>query len=118
MSFYSKMAATALKLLTKFGASVTLKRVAGETFDPISGVTVAGTDSSVATTGVLRTYPDKVIDGTRIMSGDRELVLSNEQVPQLSDYAVINSEQWSIVTIRTVKPDSSTAVVYFVQVRK
>jgi len=52
MTFYAKMAATALKLLKKFGKPVTLKRVTGSSVDPITGVVTAGTDASVITTGV------------------------------------------------------------------
>ena len=118
MSFYSDMAATALELLTEFGASVTLPRTTGGSIDPIDGYTVAGSDASVTTTGLLLPYKDSMIDGTRILSGDKELVLSNEQVPLPSDKPTIDGENWSIVSIKTIKPDALTPVVYFCQVRK
>lgn len=118
MSFYSDMAATALELLTEFGAAVTLPRTTGGSIDPIDGYTVAGSDASVTTTGLLLPYKDSMIDGTRILSGDKELVLSNEQAPLPSDKPTIGGENWSIVSIKTIKPDAATPVVYFCQLRR
>jgi len=118
MPFYTNMGAVALDLLTKFGTSIILNRTVGNSVDPITGVVVSGVDASVTTTGLVRPYPDKVIDGKRILVGDRELVLSNEQVPQPSDRVVLNGEEWSIVGVKTIQPDTATTVVYFAQVRR
>jgi len=117
-TFYIGMAATAKSLLARYGTTVTLHRVTGETFDPVTGATVAGSDASVTTTGVLLKYAENAIDGVSIMAGDRKLVLSNEQEPLPSDNPVIGGENWSIVSIDPVKPDDATPVVYFVQVRR
>ena len=118
MSFdYSKSAATALKLLTKFGGDVTLKRDTGDSTHPITGAITAGTDASVTTTGLLVNYKNDAIDGTRIMSGDKQLILSNEQAVTMTDKPTINGENWSIVAIETVKP-FDTIIIYKVQVRK
>lgn len=116
-SFYDDMAATALELLTEFGQAVTLQRYTGASVDPITGYSTAGTDASVITTGLLKPYPDSMRDDTRILQGDKELVLSNEQVPTASDKAVIGGENWSIVNIKTISP-AGTPVCYFVQVRR
>lgn len=114
---YDKIAATALKLLTKFGQPITFARETGGSVDPITGVVTPGTDASVTTTGLLKTYPDNMIDGTRILKSDRELILSNEQVVQPSDKPVINSQDWAIVDIKTLNP-AGTVVIYKVQVRR
>jgi hypothetical protein len=90
--FYDDMAATALELLAEFGQSVTLSRTTGGSIDPVTGAVTAGTDASVITTGLIKPYPDKMIDGTRILASDRELVLSNEQVPLSTDKPVIGGE--------------------------
>lgn len=115
---YSNIAATALALLAKFGATVTLTRTTGGVFDPVTGYQSASVDASVTTTGLLKPYPDRMIDGTRILAGDRELVLSNEQEPLPNDKPVIGGESWAIIGIKTVKPNGVDAVVYFAQVRK
>lgn len=114
---YAKMAATALKLLNKFGQDTVLARSTGNSIDPITGAVTAGTDASVTTTGLIRNYKDDVIDGTRILTGDKELVLSNEYEPTLTDQVTIGSETWSIVGIKTIKP-ADTVICYFCQARK
>lgn len=118
MAFYDDMAATALELLQEFGTTVTLPRTTGGSTDPITGEVTAGTDASVTTTGLIKPYPDRMIDGTRILQGDRELVLSNEHQPLPTDHPTIGGENWAIVGIKTVKPDGATPVVYFCQVRR
>ncbi len=117
MNFYEDMAATALSLLAEFGKSITLTRTTGASYDPVTGVTVPGTDASVTTTGLIKPYPDNLINGTRIMTGDKELVLSNEQTPTMDDKPVIDGKSWSVIGIKTIKPDDATPVVYFCQVR-
>lgn len=117
MSFYSDMAATATALLTEFGKTITLTRSSGDSYNPLTGETVTGPDTSVTTNGLLRPYQDKVIDGTRILSGDRELILSSEQQPLKDDRPVIGGEEWHIVNIKTIKPDDATPLIYFCQVR-
>lgn len=117
MSFYDKMAATALKLLTKFGADVTIKRETGGSTNPVTGEVIAGVDASVVSKGLIKPYPDKMIDGTRILDSDRLLVMSSENVILPSDKPFIDGEDWAIVNIKTVKP-TDTTVVYFVQVRR
>ena len=117
MSFYDDMGAVALELLEEFGQSVTLSRETGGSTDPVTGEVTAGTDASVTTTGLIKPYPENMIDGTRILASDRELVLSNEHVPLPSDKPLIGGEEWAIVGIKTVSP-AGTDVVYFCQVRR
>lgn len=117
-TFYDDMAATAIDLLTEFGQSITLNRKSGNSIDPVTGAEVAGSDASVITTGLIKPYPDSVVDGTRIMASDRMVILTNEQAVLSTDKLVISGEYWRIVDIKTVRPDSTTVVVYFVQVRR
>jgi len=117
MSFYDDMAAVALELLDEFGQAITLPRTTGGSVDPITGIVTPGTDASVVTTGLLKPYPDAMIDGARILSSDRELVLSDEQVVNPTDKPLIDGEEWSIVNIKTINP-AGTVVCYFVQVRR
>ena len=117
MSFYDDMASTALELLREFGQPVTLTRRIGNSIDPITGTVTAGTDASVVTTGLLKPYPDSLVDDSRVMQGDKELVLSNQYIPTMTDKPRINGEDWTIVNIKTINP-SGTPVCYFVQVRR
>jgi hypothetical protein len=111
------MAATALKLLTKFGQQVTLTRYTGATIDPVTGEESSGSDVSTTVIGVLRPYPDKMIDGERIMAGDRELILSSSVEPLPADRFVIGGDAWGVVSIKDIVP-AGTTIVYFVQVRR
>lgn len=117
MSFYDDAAADALELLLEFGYAVTLTRKSGDSVHPITGVVAAGTDASVTTTGFDKPYKDGLIDGTRILSSDRELILSNEQKPLPSDKPVIDGQNWSIVNIKTIA-GAGDAVIYKCQVRR
>ena len=117
MTFYAEMATDALELLEEFGGDIALTRESDGSINPITGVVTSGTDASVTTTGLLVSFADKMIDGTRILDGDRKLVISSEHEPLPSDKPVIGGEEWSIVKINPIK-SVDVAVVYFVQVRK
>jgi len=71
MSFYADMAATAKGLLTEFGKSITLTRTTGEKYNAVSGLLIAGTDASVTTTGLIKPYPDSVVDGNQALKINR-----------------------------------------------
>lgn len=117
--FYSKLAATATRLIKKFGAPVTLPRETGGSSDPVTGEETAGVDATVTTTGVMLNYDAKLIDGVNILASDRVLVLTNEQEITIDDTPIFGSESdpWTIVGINEKSP-VGTALVYFVQVRK
>ena len=115
--FYEGMAATATKLLTQFGGNITLKRRTGSSVDPVTGVVVAGTSADVVSKGLLRPYPDNLIDGTRIKASDRMLILDASNEPLMTDKPVVQSQDWNIENITSVNP-AGTPLVYFVQVRR
>ena len=115
-AFYDDMAATALELLAEFGAPVTLRRVTPGAYDPATS-SASSTITDLPTTGLVRDYKASLIDGTRILVGDKECVLSNEQAPKLTDKLPVDGVDWSIVDIKEINP-AGTVVCYFVQVRK
>ena len=118
MVLYDDMAAVAVELLTEFGAPVTLPRTTAGTYDPVTGVTTEGSDNTATTTGLLKPYPESLIDGTRIKSGDRMLVLVPTVEPTLDDSPVMGGETLgNIVSIVSSNP-AGTPVCYFCQVRK
>lgn len=114
---YAKMAATARRLLTRFGNPVTISRTTGGTTDPVTGVTTPGTTETFMPQGVLLKYPDQLIDGTRILQSDRRLILDDTVEPTASDKPVVQGQQWTIVDFMTVSP-AGTPIVYEVQVRR
>lgn len=116
MEFYDKLATTASRLINKYGQSVFLVRP-DKTIDPITGVDSSGVDRNYKLTGLLKRYPDNLIDGTRIKASDRLMIMDGNFEPALDDQLTINCQNWSVESIQTSNP-AGTALVYFVQVRK
>ena len=114
--FYPRMAATASRLIGKYGQAISIKRTTGDTIDPVTGITTAGTSSTLTTTGILQRYPDSLIDGTRILTSDRLAILAPTFEPTLEDTLSFGGKDWTIASIQTANP-AGTPLVYFVQVR-
>lgn len=108
---YAKMAATAARLLEKFGSTVTVKRETGGSVDPVSGVVTSGSQTTYSPNGVLTKFPDNLIDGTRIQASDRKLILDDTIAPLLTDKVTIQGEDWTLQEIMTVNP-AGTAIIY------
>ena len=67
---YPATAATATRLLARFGAACILHRVTAGTYTPATGsATPAYTD--IVTTAAVFAYDQKYIDGTLILQGDQ-----------------------------------------------
>ena len=116
MSLYDDLATTAAELISEFGMSVTITRDT-RTTDPVTGAVTGDAPTTYTPKGIVRRYDDRLIDGTRILASDRELVLDNTVEPIASDKLTIDGEQWDIVTISDANP-AGTPIVYFVQVRR
>jgi len=114
--FYGRFALIAVRLMGKYGQTVFIKRTDGISIDPVTGVE-SGTESVLTTTGILKIYPDNLIDGTRITSGNRLLVLTSEVEPLITDKVSLHNEDWNIEEIQTVSP-AGADVVYMVKVGK
>lgn len=117
MSFYTDLAATARSLLATYGQAITLKRTTGDSNDPVTGDVTAGTETEFTPNGVLKPFPDALVDGTRIQASDRELILDDTVAPEMDDEITIDGQDWTIVRIIGTKP-AGTALVWRVQVRR
>lgn len=111
---YAKSAATALGLLQQFGQPVTLLRKSAVTSDPVAG-TVAGTPTSVVTTGARTRLAKDFFEGTHVQVGDQLWLLSSEQAPVMTDLLQIDGHGWPIVAIQEINP-GGTPVLYKVLV--
>jgi len=117
MAFYDDMAVVAVELLTEFGGAVTLPRVTDGSYDPVTGETTAGSDDTQATIGLIKPYPDNLVDGTRIRSTDKMLVLTASVEPLMTDTPQMGGVTLgSVESIKTVNP-AGTPICYFVQIR-
>lgn len=116
MSFYSSMAATASRLIDKYGQTLYLVR-SGDSADPVTGATTTGSNMNYKIKGILQTYPNNLVDGTRIKASDRLVIIDGTTTPLMSDKVKLESQDWNIESIKTSNP-AGTALINFVQVRR
>lgn len=125
MSFdYEKSAATADRLLHKFGRAVTLNSKQLGSYDPETA-TASSIVNEQAGTGVLLEYSVKE-SGQRqasdsiIQIGDKKLLLSTvgiEYPPAPNDTVDVGDDTYTVIQVRTLAP-AGTAVLYECQLRR
>ena len=99
------MAITANKLLIKFGQSVTLTRLASAAYDPAtSSATI--TETTQTGRGAIFDYGNHAINGTQILTGDKQLYLSAIGIvpPLVGDKVTVNSSVYTLVDIKQLSP--------------
>ena len=105
-------------VIGEIGFSITLTKYSGDVPAVTSTDTaVAGTSTAYTPNGVMKPYPDSLIDETRILSSDRMLFIDNTVEPALDDEVTVDGETWNIVSIRVHKP-TTVALGYWLQLRK
>jgi hypothetical protein len=116
MEFYSKMQATANRLLKGKGQEITLTRQTAGAYDPATG-TAAVTTTTQTAYGAMFEYGDKNIDGVLIKEGDKQLLLSALNsagtalvAPQLNDTVTINTVVYTVVRIKPLSPAGTTVL--------
>jgi hypothetical protein len=112
---YPATAATATRLLARFGASATLKRLSGSAYDPATGTTVP-TYADHATTAAVFAYPQKYVDGTLIKQGDQLAYCDPAVVPVAGDTFAWQGVTLTIISVKPTSP-AGTVVLYEAQVR-
>ena len=115
---YKKIANSALKLIKKFGAPLTIERQEEGDYDPATGGNTI-TTISYGGTGVRVNYKMREIDGTLVQSGDFKLLVEAKElltVPETLDSVIFDGNEYSVVDVGTIAP-AQTPVVYILQVR-
>lgn len=122
MNFYARLQATANKLLKGKGQAVTITSQAVGDYDTTTG-TASVTTTNQTGWGAVFEYTNKNIDGTLILAGDKQLLLSaiNSDgtlltAPQVNDTVTIGGQ---VSTIKQVKPLSpaGTALLFDCNIR-
>ena len=114
---YAKSAATADRLITRFGQAATLIRqvqISGPDYDP-----TFAKQSRDCTIAVLD-YENREIDGTRIQAGDKKVLVSAVGLspePSTVDRIDIGDEEHAIISVKPLSP-AGTPVFYEVQARR
>ncbi|WP_426287544.1 hypothetical protein [Luteibacter sp. E-22] len=122
MSFnYAGTAATATRLLKRFGAAAELIRADGPpVYDPEQGTTVPS-ETTVQTTAAVFDFDQKYIDGTLILQGDKQAfcapgqrVVQGNKLNYKDDTGSMRRAE--VVAVKPVAP-AGTPVLYVAQLR-
>lgn len=119
---YAKSAKTALSLLTKFGATATIRKQTSGAYDPATGgATVTTADYSVK--AVLLHYSGNEAaqvnqSETLIELNDRKIIMQATTVsPDVSDLVIFGDTTYRIIRVKTLKPNGSNVVIHEIQAR-
>ncbi|NTG48583.1 hypothetical protein G6M04_14415 [Agrobacterium rhizogenes] len=115
-AIYTRFQATAKRLIEKYGQSGTLKRVMPP--DPIEGG--EGSVTPYAAKLVPMTYDQRYINGTTILTNDRQVYISSvglAVVPQVGDIVSAGGVDYHVINADPNNYDGVTNVVFIVQGR-
>lgn len=112
---YPATAATATRILTRFGAACTLKRTSQGAYNPATG-TSAVTTTSLPTTAAVFAYPQKYVDGTLILEGDQQAFCAPGVVPKQGDALTWQGVDYQVVMVKPVSP-AGIPVLFEAQIR-
>ena len=114
MGDYTRARATDKKLLKKFGKVINATRQVEvpDSYDPTTGG-ASYTSLTLTGLGVLLKFSNQEIDGTTILSSDRKLIYTGDELKVDDKY--INER---IVSVSPLDPDESGAIIYTCQLRK
>lgn len=115
-SVYTRLQGTAERLIAKYGQSGTVTRITPP--DPIFGGDP--TVTSYPAKLVPMTYDQRYVDGTTILTSDRQIYISSVGLaiaPQVGDIATAGGVDFHIVNVDPNNYDGVTSVVFIVQGR-
>jgi hypothetical protein len=115
---YSQSAATAARLIEKFGTSVIMSRTVPGAYNPATGAPGAGTTTTQTVKAAVLDFPQSYIDGTLIRAGDRRVLVSavGTTAPLAGDTFPWKSQALVVVKVKELGP-AGVAVLYTLQVR-
>ena len=112
---YPATAATATRLLKRFGADATVKRVSGSAYDPDTG-TMTPTYTSLPTTAAVFDFAQKYIDGTLILQGDKQAYCAPAVAPVQGDQFDWHGVTYTVIAVKPVSP-AGVPVLFEAQIR-
>lgn len=122
MNFYDRLQATANRLLKGKGQTVTITSQTVGDYDPATG-SAPVTASTQTGWGAVFEYTNKNIDGTLIIAGDKQLLLSAINsagillaTPQVNDTVTIGGQVSTIKQIKPLNP-AGTALLFDCNIR-
>ncbi|MGH1376687.1 MAG: hypothetical protein ACRBCK_10095 [Alphaproteobacteria bacterium] len=113
MSFYNRLAATALKQIEKRGRTITIKR-AGGTYSPVNGL--ISSDTVKSPKALFRDYKIHEVDGSKIILGDKQMLVAGNVDISVDD-VITDGLEYKVLHIIEVKP-GDLCILKKVQVRR
>ena len=124
MTFYHRMAVTALRLIAQFGQPVTLRDAVPGEYDPITGGTTPGTVSEQTGSCILQDYTLQEsgaanLAGSDIRQNDKKILIAAKGLTALtlSTQIIAGGHTWTAVNIKEINP-AGTPLVYEIQGRR
>jgi len=113
---YPVTAATATRLLKRFGATAALVRAEGPpVYDPETGQT-APADVSTPTTAAVFAYDQKFIDGTLVLQGDQQAFCAPGVEPKQGDRFQWQGKVYTVVAVKPLSP-AGVPILFTAQIR-
>lgn len=116
-TFSTRMVATANRLLTKFGQSITFTQTTVGTFNPLTNTTSAATTANY--TGFA--HPSEYTKFERDLESVRQddiklLVEQTTSVPNIGDIFTLDSKVYEVIQVDRIKAQGDT-IIYKLQAR-
>ena len=110
---YGKIATLADSLLAEYGQAVTVIRRIGGSYDPSTGQVTFESEATQTGKGLLMDYGQKMIDGTMIQVGDKQLFLSVVGLSpvQVGDLVTIDEKTRTITNIKDYNPAGTSVMI-------
>lgn len=122
--FYDRMASTALRLIERFGQTITLRDTVPGEYDPVTGSQTPDVEVDQPAQAILQDYSLQqsgmsYADGTIIKQGDKKILVAALGItpPQLTTAVIADGATWTIVNIKEINP-AGTPLVYELQGRR
>jgi hypothetical protein len=117
MSLSATLAATALRLCTKYGESCTFTRVAEGSYNVATSAPAAGSTTTYTAYVVPDIYKLDEMDGQVVKVSDIKLITAHATaVPAVGDTVPINSVTYRVMNVQHLRVQGTT-VAYNLQVR-
>jgi len=112
---YPATAATATKLLQRFGAACTINRSMEGAYDPATGETIPTFDV-LPTIAAVFAYAQKYIDGTLILQGDKQAYCAPAVAPVQGDQFDWQGVTYTVIAVKPTSP-AGVPVLFEAQIR-
>ena len=114
---YVKSAATATRLITKFGQSATLRHYTIGTYSTATGLNTVTTSDVTAKAALFDFAQGQTLQaGNLIQAGDKQALMAVTQTPAMQDHVIVGSKEYVILSIGEVNP-AGTVCLYDLHLR-